>query len=150
MLPVVVWNSMNTPLSRRGAFAAVALVFLLSTLGCSPRDPASGISGERRVVPAPIDEIDVLVRESFPPGYTARIISGLPSGCARFHEATITNREADTIIVRVTNTIPADETIACTAIYGYHETNLDLGTNFKSGVIYTVQVNDKSKTFTAQ
>ena len=38
----------------------------------------------------------------------------------------------------------------CTEIYGYLKTNLDLGQGFTSGQTYTVQVNDKTKTFTAQ
>jgi hypothetical protein len=100
-----------------------------------------------RIVDAPIDDLDVLVRESFPPGYTLHIEAGLPSGCAKqaTHEL---SRQGDVIRVRVLNTtIPNG---ICTAIYGMYELNLDLGTNFQSGRAYRVEVNDKVTTFTAQ
>ncbi len=121
---------------------AVAIV----AAGCSPRDAEGG----RTIVDAPIEAIDILVRESFPPGYTAKITSGLPSGCARFHEAKITGRSGATITISITNTMPSDPKTICTGIYGYHETNLDLGQDFVSGRTYTVQVNNKEETFRAQ
>lgn len=120
--------------------------FAAFVAACSSRDA----DGERRIVDAPIDAMDILVRESFPPGYTAKITSGLPSGCARFHEAKITGRSGTTITISVTNTVPADPETICTDIYGYHETNLDLGQDFVSGQTYTVRVNDKTTTFRAQ
>ena len=46
--------------------------------------------------------------------------------------------------------MPSDPKTICTGIYGYHETNLDLGQDFVSGRTYTVQVNDKEETFRAQ
>ena len=101
-------------------------------------------------VDAPIDELEVLVLESFPVQYNLRIVSGLPSGCAEFDNAEITARSGNQIIVRVTNTLPDDPNIACTAIYGTKETTLALGTDFASGQTYTVKVNDTSVDFTAQ
>ena len=109
-------------------------------------------SDERVVVDAPIDELEILIRESFPVQYAVRIVSGLPNGCAQFHEAAITSRSGTTIAIRVTNTMPADTTIACTAIYGQHESVVELGTGdgFTAGTEYTVRVNDKDVRFTAQ
>lgn len=126
---------------------SAALACALAMAACSPREPADE---DRKVVDAPIESIDILVRESFPPGYTAHIVSGLPSGCARFNMAAVIERTGNNIYISVTNTVPADPNVACTDIYGYHETNLDLGQNFRPGVTYTVQVNDKRTTFTAQ
>lgn len=123
-----------------------ALAVAILAAGCSPRDPEGG----RTIVDAPIEAIDILVRESFPPGYTAKITSGLPSGCARFHEAKITGRSGTTITISVTNTVPSDPQTICTDIYGYHETNLDLGQDFVPGRTYTVRANDKEATFRAQ
>ncbi len=133
---------------RTGWLAALALLALLAgaAAACSPRDP----EGDRRIVDAPIEAIDILVWESAPPGYTAKITSGLPSGCARFHEARITGRSGTTITISVTNSMPADPETICTDIYGYHETNLDLAQDFVSGRTYTVRVNDKVRTFRAQ
>jgi hypothetical protein len=50
----------------------------------------------------------------------------------------------------VTNTHPSDPDIACTAIYGMHESTVELGTDFASGGEYVVKVNDKELRFTAQ
>ncbi|MBE0609093.1 MAG: hypothetical protein IH609_06925 [Dehalococcoidia bacterium] len=137
--------SHRRPGSTRGLLLLALAVAILAA-GCSPRDA----EGERRVVDAPIEAIDILVRESFPPGYTAKITSGLPSGCARFHEAKISGRSGTTIAISVTNTMPSDPETICTDIYGYHETNLDLGQDFVSGQTYSVSVNDKTTTFRAQ
>jgi hypothetical protein len=47
--------------------------------------------------------------------------------------------------------MPADDApVACTAIYGYKETTLGLGSDFTSGQTYTVNVNEKSIDFIAQ
>src|SRR5690606_7542461 len=98
---------------------------------------------------APIEEIDVIVRESFPPQYVLQITSGLPSGCAAF-ERTEVERVGNTFNVTVVNTMPApDAQIACTMIYGYHQQSVDLE-DIESGVEYTVNVNDASMTFTGQ
>lgn len=138
-------TSHHRPGSIRGLFLLAVAVAILAA-GCSPREA----EGERRIVEAPIEAIDILVRESAPPGYTAKITSGLPSGCARFHEATITGRSGATITISVTNTVPADPDTICTDIYGYHETNVDLGQDFVSGRTYTVRVNGTEETFRAQ
>jgi hypothetical protein len=140
---------MKIPLSARtyGASFLLGLV-LIGPVGCSGRDGSS--SPGRKVVDAPIDGIEILTRESAPPGYTAHITSGLPSGCAEFHEAVITGRAGDVITIRVTNTLPADKKVACDLIYGIHETNIDLGQDFFPKRAYTVKVNDKTQTFVAQ
>jgi hypothetical protein len=130
--------------------ASAALALLATAADCRHRDAAPTSTPARSIVDAPIDGLDILVRESFPPGYTLRILSGLPSGCAQFDRAEITGRSDATITVRVTNSVPADPTTACTAIYGTHESFLDLGTDFTSSTTYTVRVNDKTTTFVAQ
>ncbi len=148
---------MKPTTARRPTFtlALFALLVLaaLSTVACIP-GKGDGSSAtpipETKIVDAPIEGIDILTRESFPPGYTAHITSGLPSGCARFHSARVTSRSGNTIDIEVKNTVPADRNTACTAIYGYVDTNLDLGTSFTSGQTYTVKVNDKTATFAAQ
>ena len=131
---------------------AVAVTLLLVPAFSACRDGDSGDAPDesRRIVDAPIVSIDILVRESFPPGYTAHATSGLPSGCAKFHEAKITGRREDLVTIAVTNTLPTDPDVICSAIYGYYESNVDLGQDFTSGRTYTVKVNDKTTTFVAQ
>ena len=130
--------------------AATLLLAVACVPGGSGRSDQTATPAARKSVPAPIEKLEILVRESFPPGYTLHITSGLPGGCAQFEAATITGRSGNTITVSVTNTIPADDGVICTAIYGYKETNVDLGQEFVSGRTNTVQVNDEQTTFTAQ
>lgn len=112
-------------------------------------DKINDPDGDRKVVAAPIDEIEIQVMESFPPQYAVRIVSGLPSGCAAFHELT-TARDGNTITITVTNTVPASDEVICTMIYGMKEHNVNLGSDFVSGETYTVTVNGESETFIAQ
>jgi hypothetical protein len=112
--------------------------------------PLSPTAVPREVVVAPIDELELIIRESFPPQYAVRIVSGLPDGCTEFNEATIKQRRANTIEIEVTNTHPSDPDIACTAIYGTHESIVELGIDFTPGEEYVVNVNDKELRFTAQ
>jgi hypothetical protein len=120
--------------------------------GSVPPSPTAGSSSagqDRRSVQAPIDEADIVVRESFPPQYAVRVVSGLPSGCAEF-EGYETARSGATITVKVTNTVPADPMAVCTAIYGMHEGTVELGSDFTSGITYLVTVNDRTLTFVAE
>ena len=92
--------------------------------------------------PAPIDDASIVVRESFPPQYAVHILSGMPSGCHHFESATVT-RSGDVITIDVENRVTGGPDTACTAIYGTHESNVDLGSDFVSGKTYTVRVNDR-------
>jgi hypothetical protein len=92
--------------------------------------------------------VDILVRESFPPQYGLHVLAGLPSGCAKRFTHDV-SRDGTVITVRVLNTMPTGM-VACTMIYGTYELNIDLGSQFQSGVSYTVHVNDVTETFTAQ
>lgn len=103
----------------------------------------------RRIVDAPIDEAELIIRESFPPQYAVRVLSGIPDGCHEFHDIT-TTRTGTTIEIRVTNTVIADPDVACTAIYGTHEEVVELGSDFDRGVTYTVRVGDKTLTFVGE
>ena len=99
--------------------------------------------------PAPIDGLTINVAESFPPQYMLVIESGLPNGCATFGTYDV-KRDGDTVSVSVTNNVPADPNTPCDMSYGTVETTVNLGSDFEPGAEYTVLVNDKSTTFTAQ
>lgn len=122
--------------------------------GAPPPDATSdtklpGLPDDRRAVEAPIDGLEVLTLESFPPQYTLHVQAGLPSGCAERYGSEV-ERVGDVITITVLNTIPADDNVACTAIYGMYEFNMGLGSDFEPGQTYTVVVNDQEITFTAQ
>ena len=98
---------------------------------------------------APIDEVEVLIMESFPPQYAVRVVSGLPNGCVEVGLVEW-ERDADTIQVYIINFEPA-ETVPCTDDYRTVENNLNLGSDFQTGRTYTVVVNDVvAETFVAQ
>ena len=103
--------------------------------------PAPG----RQTVPAPIDRMDVVIRESSPPQASLNVTAGLPSGCAQRDTHSVT-RTGDTFSVSVLNSMPTGNPV-CTMIYGTYELNIDLGRDVRPGVTYTVRVNDKTTTF---
>ena len=99
----------------------------------------------RHTVPAPIDDVQVVIRESNPPQVSLGIKAGLPSGCAQRESHSVV-RNGDTFTVRVLNSMPTGD-VACTMIYGTYQLSLDLGRDFRAGGTYTVNVNDKTTTF---
>jgi len=113
----------------------------------TPAGSAPALPADRHPEPAPIDGLDIRVAESFPPQYFLNIKAGLPSGCAERYKYSV-SRSGDVITVEVLNSMP--QNTICTAIYGMYELNINLGSSFDSGKAYTVKVNDKTTTFTAQ
>ena len=130
--------------------AIIPLVGIAVLAAACNDDDAPPATPGRIIVDAPIDDLELVIRESFPPQYAVRIVSGLPSGCAQFESAAITTRSETQITIRVTNTMPDEPNTVCTAIYGTKESVIELGSEFTSGQAYTVRVNDKSVEFTAQ
>jgi hypothetical protein len=127
-------------------FAAVVALAAIGIVGvaalASGRAPDAG---GRRTVAAPIDKVEVVIRESNPPQVSVRIAAGLPSGCAKQDSHSV-SRAGDTITISVLNSMPSED-LACTAIYGTYELNVELGSGFAIGTTYTVRVNDKVSTF---
>lgn len=91
-------------------------------------------------VPAPIEDTNLVPPASAGGEYTLKITSGLPSGCAQFNEYRV-QLDGNTFLVEVTNLMPVDQMIACTAVYGYHEGEAALGSGLITGVTYTVSIN---------
>jgi hypothetical protein len=95
--------------------------------------------------PAPIESIEV---RNIATGWSARVVSGLPSGCVEFHGYQV-SRSGDMVMIEVMNRVPAEGALlACTAIYGYVTSDIPLPGSFVSGVSYMVHVNEKVVTFT--
>lgn len=133
---------------KRVAIAAVlglAVIVLAGAValasGLGDLNPAPG----RQTVAAPIDGIDVVIRESNPPQVTLKVKAGLPSGCAQRHSHAM-SRSGDVFTVRVLNSMPTGDPI-CTMIYGTYDLTIDLGRDFVIGTTYTVHVNDTTTTF---
>jgi inhibitor of cysteine peptidase len=98
---------------------------------------------------APIESVEVLVMESFPPRYSLTVVSGLPNGCASFAGYRL-ERSDDTVLVEMVNWKPADPQVACSELYRIVETRISLGSEFESGRTYTLLVNDVTESFVAQ
>ena len=127
------------------ATISLAAILLIGAVAfASGRGDLSPTPG-RQTVPAPIDDVQVVIRDSSPPQVTLNVKAGLPSGCAQRESHSI-SRTGDTVTVRVLNSILTGD-VACTMIYGTYELNLDLGRDFRAGGTYTVNVNDRTTTF---
>jgi hypothetical protein len=132
---------------KRTVFIVLLLTTALLAIGAAALSAGSGSNtpDARQTVPAPIDGLEVVMRESAPPQVSLKITAGLPSGCAQAHSHQLT-RSGNTITVTVLNSMPTGQPI-CTMIYGSYELTVDLGSDFAPGTTYTVQVNDKTTTF---
>ena len=94
---------------------------------------------------APIESVGIVVLESYPEQFVVQIVSGIPSGCASFGHSEVTQEGTD-IHISVYNSVPAPEQLAvmsCIAIYGIHDENVSLGSDFERGTVYSVYVNDQ-------
>jgi hypothetical protein len=124
--------------------ALVALLLLVVYLVLNGDDEAV----ERERVLAPIDAMDIVVLESFPPQYVLTVVAGLPNGCARAdgHEV---DRVLDTVRVRIYNTVPVGK-VACIQVYRTYQLSIPLGSDLQSGRDYTVDVNGQTRKLTPQ
>jgi hypothetical protein len=98
---------------------------------------------------APIESVDILIAKSYPPLYSVRVISGLPNSCVVYGGYYLTHN-GDIVRIEMVNWKPADPNTVCAEIYRTVEHDIPLGTVFESGRTYTVDLNDKIVTFTAQ
>lgn len=102
-------------------------------------------------VAAPIQSVEVIIAESFPPQYFVKVVSGLPSGCVKFdHFSVERDEENKTFTISVINLEPHGGQIACTSVFGFVDHNIALGSDLKDGETYTLNVNDKTQTFDTQ
>ena len=60
--------------------ALIPLVGIAALAAACNDDDAPPATPGRIIVDAPIDDLELVIRESFPPQYAVRIVSGLPSG----------------------------------------------------------------------
>ena len=139
-----------TTIQRLGLLLAVgAFAWTLATACGGDGDKKAADSQAPTLVAAPIDDLELLIRESFPPQYALRVVSGLPNGCHQFSGHKLA-RDGTRITIAVWNRVPTDPGTACALVYGQHEEIIELGTDFEPGTEYAVKINDETLTFTAQ
>ncbi|MBM3141102.1 MAG: hypothetical protein FJZ92_13080 [Chloroflexi bacterium] len=103
-----------------------------------------------RIVAAPIGDARVDAPPTLPPTYVLHVVSGLQNGCTRFHGVHV-GRAGTHFEVAVENTTPTAQNIACTMIYGLHESRTELPGPFAAGARYTVDVNgERALSFVAR
>lgn len=102
---------------------------------------------------SPIQGVEVVIMESFPPRYRLNILSTLPAGssCSRFNGYDVARPSANSIVLVVTHLEEPGGNVPCTTDLPVVETVVSLGSGFESGEEYTVVINGQlAKTFTAQ
>jgi len=127
------------------AAVLIAAVLLVGAIALATARSGTWAPVGRVSVPAPIDQVEIVVRESAPPQVSVKITAGLPSGCAQ-RESHAVSRNGDTFTVTVLNSMPQGDP-ACTMIYGTYSLSVDLFGELRRDVTYTVQVNDTVRTF---
>lgn len=100
-------------------------------------------------VQAPIESVEVLIMESFPPQYSVVVVSGLPNACFSFAGYRM-DRIGDTVQIELINWKPSRSDVACAEIYRTVMTTITLGIDFDPGRTYTIEVNGVIETFVAQ
>lgn len=90
------------------------------------------------VVEAPIESAGVTVAESSPPQYILWVVSGLSNGATTFGDYAV-KRDGNIILVLMTNYLQRD--VMATQVYGIHQSNIQLGSDFASGGAYEVVIN---------
>ncbi len=111
----------------------------------SPVDPGAADSPgyETVLAPAPIDSVEVIEDPDNPGFFLLRVTSGLPGGCASFHDISVEQTGELELTLTVLNRVPAPgELIACTQIYGMVEHTVPLGSgndNLDTCEVYTVR-----------
>ena len=106
---------------------------------------------ETITVSSPIESVELLVLESYPPQYNLLVISALPKGssCSWFNGYDISSPYPGRIEVEITHHEATGLQI-CTADYPYVETVVPLGSDFEPGREYEIVVNGESvETFEA-
>ena len=103
------------------------------------------------VVESPIRMFEIDVLESAPPQYQLSVVSTLPLGskCSRFNGYDVVRR-GNEIQVTVSHLEVLEKNQPCTRDLPAVDTRIPLGSDFTSGVEYTVVLNGDRKTFTAQ
>jgi len=114
----------------------LVLALLVVTIGCKP---GGGGDEDMEIRLAPIHEVQVNIAESYPPQIFVFIKGGLPDACTTLHKTNI-GRHDNTIDITVS--IKRLKGKICAQIYSYFEENVALGSDFASGEIYTVNVNE--------
>jgi hypothetical protein len=97
------------------------------------------------ISPAPIHDVKIAVTLLQPPEVLVYIKGGLRDTCTTFYDLN-TERSGNVINIKVS--IQTTTGRVCGQVYTFFERCVDLGSDFVPGQVYTINVNDKTTTFT--
>lgn len=121
-------------------FMSISLAMLMvMAAGCR----TGGGGDDILIRPAAIEDVKVVLTQSYPPQVFVSFKVGLPDTCTTFHDST-TQRQDNTITITVTTERPRDA--ICGQVYRYEDKTVGLGSDFTPGQTYTIKVNDKTTT----
>jgi len=118
---------------------------MLTPTPTSMPSPITTPASTEEIQPAPIHEVRIDFLQTEPVQVSVYIKMGLRDTCTKFHDLTA-EWSGNIITIHVTTERTKDA--ICGQIYTFFEKNVNLGSKFISGEIYTVCVNDQTKTFT--
>ena len=119
-------------------FVILAALLILSIF-------ATGCTGYRRYL-APIHDVEIWVDKCSPPQYFVDVVSGEPNSCVKFDRYNVA-RTGKTTRVEIFNIEYVGG--SCAEIYSYVDHTIPLGSDFVTGVNYTIMVNNVTETFVA-
>lgn len=122
----------------------LALITLVLASGCAENGGNETEDEEYIYGSATVEEIDILILESFPVQINVVARGYLPDGCTEIHEV-ITTREGDTFNVQITTIRPADA--ICTQAIVPFEEMISLDVYGLEAGVYQVDVNGVKGSF---
>ena len=105
------------------------------------------------LVESPIEDVEIMVLERDPREYQLRIVSAMQHGssCSQFNGYEIRRSESNSIDIIVTHHHVVAKDVICTTDYPIVETIVPLGSDFETGMEYTISVNgDTTTSFVAR
>ena len=112
----------------------------------TPPDPALG---RTHIAESLVEDFEIEKAGGDPGRYRAIVVSGRPSGsCTRVNGYEVIRREPTVVEVKITHHAVSDPTVVCTKDFPIAETVVPLGSDFESGTVYTVVVNEQARSFT--
>ena len=124
-------------------------VLVLTACGTPAPDPGGDAPGDEPVIAgmAQVENIDILLMESFPLQVSVYVEGYLPDGCTEIDQISETfDPENNTFLVEITTVRPAEA--ICTQVIVAFEENVPLDVYGLPAGTYTVDVNGVTGTFT--
>jgi len=113
---------------------SLLLITALAVTGCQ-----DAVTQDDMVIElAPIHDVQISIAESYPEQIFVHIEGGLADSCTELHDIVV---EPDDTTINITVTTERPRDAVCAEVYRIFEESVNLGSDFDSGVTYSVDVN---------